>query len=68
MTFSDSRLWVDNHGDMEIIGQNAAQGYKCHLKYLPYSYFTRDSQRRIKGVVMDTQKQVATFDVLSSLP
>jgi oxysterol-binding protein 1 len=52
------KLWVDNHGDMEIIGQSAAQGYKCHLKYLPYSYFTRDSQRRIKGVVMDPQKQV----------
>lgn len=52
------RLWVDNHGDMEIIGENSAQGYKCHLKYLPYSYFTRDSQRRIKGVVMDPQKQV----------
>lgn len=52
------KLWVDNHGDMEIIGENAARGYKCHLKYLPYSYFTRDTQRRIKGVVMDPQKQV----------
>lgn len=52
------RLWVDNHGDMEIIGEKAAVGYKCHLKYLPYSYFTRDSQRRVKGVVMDPQKQV----------
>jgi oxysterol-binding protein 1 len=52
------RLWVDNHGDMEIIGEKSAKGYKCHLKYLPYSYFTRDSQRRVKGVVMDPQKQV----------
>ncbi|KAG5679288.1 hypothetical protein PVAND_008867 [Polypedilum vanderplanki] len=52
------RLWVDNHGDMEIIGENNATGYKCHLKYLPYSYFTRDSQRRVKGVVMDPEKQV----------
>jgi hypothetical protein len=43
------RLWVDNHGDMEIIGEKSAAGYKCHLKYLPYSYFTRDSQRRVKG-------------------
>lgn len=53
------RLWVDNHGDMEIIGEKAAVGYKCHLKYLPYSYFTRDTQRRVKGVVMDPQKQVS---------
>lgn len=52
------RLWVDNHGDMEIIGEKSAAGYKCHLKYLPYSYFTRDSQRRVKGVVMDPDKQV----------
>lgn len=34
---------------MEIIGEKSANGYKCHLKYLPYSYFTRDSQRRVKG-------------------
>ncbi|CAO1304197.1 unnamed protein product [Diamesa hyperborea] len=52
------KLWVDNHGDMEIVGEQSAKGYKCHLKYLPYSYFTRDTQRRIKGVVMDPQKQV----------
>lgn len=47
------KLWVDQHGDMEIIGKGAAAGIKCHLKYIPYSYFTRDSQRRVKGVVMD---------------
>lgn len=66
------KLWVDNHGDMEIIGEQAARGYKCHLKYLPYSYFTRDSQRRVKGVVMDPQKQVkwvlnGTWDVKMEL-
>ncbi|EFA08460.1 oxysterol-binding protein 1 isoform X1 [Tribolium castaneum] len=47
------KLWVDQHGDMEIIGKGAAAGIKCHLKYIPYSYFTRDTQRRVKGVVMD---------------
>ncbi|RZC40195.1 Oxysterol BP and/or PH domain containing protein, partial [Asbolus verrucosus] len=47
------KLWVDQHGDMEIIGKGPASGIKCHLKYIPYSYFTRDSQRRVKGVVMD---------------
>ncbi|CAD7087770.1 unnamed protein product [Hermetia illucens] len=26
------KLWVDHHGDMEIVGQNAAKGIKCHLK------------------------------------
>lgn len=40
------KLWVDHHGDMEIVGEQSSKGYKCHLKFLPYSYFTRDSQRR----------------------
>ncbi|XP_063695797.1 oxysterol-binding protein 1 isoform X2 [Culicoides brevitarsis] len=52
------KLWVDHHGDMEIVGLNNAEGIKCHLKYLPYSYFTRDTQRRVKGVVMDRSNQV----------
>ncbi|XP_050081426.1 oxysterol-binding protein 1 isoform X5 [Anopheles maculipalpis] len=52
------KLWVDNHGDMEIFGEGSAKGVKCHLKYLPYSYFTRDTQRRVKGVVMDSGNQV----------
>lgn len=47
------KLWVDQHGDMEIIGKGASAGINCQLKYIPYSYFTRDSQRRVKGVVMD---------------
>nr|CAH7728422.1 unnamed protein product [Callosobruchus chinensis] len=52
------KLWVDQHGDMEIIGKGKAAGIKCHLKYIPYSYFTRDSQRRVKGVVMDKSGNV----------
>lgn len=40
-------------GDMEITGKGSAAGINCQLKYIPYSYFTRDSQRRVKGVVMD---------------
>ncbi|XP_066251776.1 oxysterol-binding protein 1 isoform X2 [Euwallacea similis] len=47
------KLWVDQHGDMEITGKGSATGINCQLKYIPYSYFTRDSQRRVKGVVMD---------------
>lgn len=43
---------------MEITGRGSALGIKCHLKYIPYSYFTRDSQRRVKGVVMDASGSV----------
>ncbi|XP_044740624.1 oxysterol-binding protein 1 [Chrysoperla carnea] len=52
------KLWVDQYGDTDIIGYDGAAGIKCHLKYLPYSYFTRDSQRRVKGCVMDPAGEV----------
>jgi hypothetical protein len=40
------KLWVDQHGDMDIV--NHKDGVKCHLKYIPYSYFTRDVQRKVR--------------------
>ncbi|TMW52995.1 hypothetical protein DOY81_001943 [Sarcophaga bullata] len=52
------KLWVDQHGEMEITGLNAAAGLKCMLKYIPYSYFSRETQRRVKGVVMDRNNEV----------
>lgn len=50
------KLWVDQHGDTDIV--NHKDGTKCHLKYIPYSYFTRDAQRKVKGCVMDKDEQV----------
>uniref|UniRef100_A0ABD2VTM9 PH domain-containing protein n=1 Tax=Trichogramma kaykai TaxID=54128 RepID=A0ABD2VTM9_9HYME len=50
------KLWVDQSGDMDIVDHK--QGIKCHLKYIPYSYFSRDSQRKVKGVVMNAEKEV----------
>ncbi|XP_069684106.1 oxysterol-binding protein 1 isoform X5 [Periplaneta americana] len=50
------KLWVDQHGDMDIV--NHKDGVKCHLKYIPYSYFTRDIQRKVKGCVMDSDGNV----------
>ncbi|XP_019871821.2 oxysterol-binding protein 1 isoform X2 [Aethina tumida] len=52
------KLWVDQHGDMEITGRGGASGIKCHLKFIPYSYFSRDTQRRVKGVVLDKSDHV----------
>lgn len=53
------KLWVDHHGDMEIVGRGGqASGLTAVLKYIPYSYFTRDTQRRVKGCVMDAEKRV----------
>ncbi|XP_014606256.1 PREDICTED: oxysterol-binding protein 1 isoform X1 [Polistes canadensis] len=50
------KLWVDQSGDMDIV--NHKEGVKCHLKYIPYSYFSRDNQRKVKGVVMNSSKEV----------
>jgi len=45
------KLWIDNHGEMEIV--NHTTGDKCHLNYRPYSYFSREPQRKVTGVVTD---------------
>lgn len=45
------KLWIDNHGDMTI--ENHKTGDKCHLKLIPYSYFSRDVPRKVTGVVTD---------------
>lgn len=47
------KLWIDHHGDTDLLGRKSAKGIKCHLKYIPYSYFSKDSQRKVKGVVMN---------------
>ncbi|KAI8442322.1 hypothetical protein MSG28_005859 [Choristoneura fumiferana] len=48
------KLWVDNHGDMDITGEaGAAAGYVAHLKYQPYGYFSKDAQRKVTGVIKD---------------
>ncbi|CAG9559291.1 unnamed protein product [Danaus chrysippus] len=49
------KLWVDNHGDMDIVGEGSAAGYVAHLKYLPYGYFSKDAQRKVTGVIKDPQ-------------
>uniref|UniRef100_A0A671RSA4 Oxysterol-binding protein n=1 Tax=Sinocyclocheilus anshuiensis TaxID=1608454 RepID=A0A671RSA4_9TELE len=45
------KLWIDQSGD--IIIMNHRNKDKCHLKFSPYSYFSRDVPRKVTGVVMD---------------
>ncbi|KAL5016149.1 hypothetical protein ScPMuIL_005738 [Solemya velum] len=47
------RLWVDNHGEMDITNHKTLD--KCHLKYAAYSYFSRDTPRKVTGVVTDSK-------------
>lgn len=39
------KLWVDQSGEMDIT--NHVTGDKCHLKFIPYSYFSRETQRKV---------------------
>ncbi|KAK7087619.1 hypothetical protein V1264_021645 [Littorina saxatilis] len=48
------RLWVDNQGEMDIT--NHTTGDKCHLKYSPYSYFSKEPPRKVSGVVTDSKE------------
>ena len=41
------RLWVDNHGEMDI--KNHTTGDNCHLKFFAYSYFSREVPRKVRG-------------------
>lgn len=39
------KLWVDNHGEMDVI--NHKNGDSCHLKFSAYSYFSRETPRKV---------------------
>ncbi|PAA85237.1 hypothetical protein BOX15_Mlig004611g1, partial [Macrostomum lignano] len=45
------KLWIDNHGDMDIV--NHTTGDICRLTYKPYSYFSRETPRKVTGVITD---------------
>ncbi|KAG8146124.1 hypothetical protein E2320_012516 [Naja naja] len=45
------RSLCEQSGDIEILNHKSKD--KCHLKFTPYSYFSRDIPRKVTGVVMD---------------
>ncbi|CAL4067800.1 unnamed protein product, partial [Meganyctiphanes norvegica] len=47
------KLWLDNHGEMEIT--NHKTGDKCCLKFIPYSYFSRETPKKVTGYVVDSE-------------
>ncbi|XP_076150782.1 oxysterol-binding protein 1 isoform X4 [Alosa pseudoharengus] len=47
------KLWIDQSGEIDII--NHKTGDRCHLKFAPYSYFSRDVARKVTGVVTDKE-------------
>ncbi|XP_020648004.3 oxysterol-binding protein 1 [Pogona vitticeps] len=50
------KLWIDQSGEIEIL--NHKTGEKCILKFVPYSYFSRDVARKVTGEVLDSSGKV----------
>ncbi|XP_022536881.2 oxysterol-binding protein 2 isoform X1 [Astyanax mexicanus] len=46
------KLWIDQSGDIEIVNRRTKD--TCHLKFSPYSYFSRDVPRKVTGVVAES--------------
>lgn len=46
------KLWIDNVGEMDIV--NHATKDVCHLKFFPYSYFSREPPRKVTGIITDS--------------
>ncbi|KAF2358349.1 Oxysterol-binding protein [Trinorchestia longiramus] len=53
------KLWLDNHGEMEIV--NHTTGDKCCLKFIPYSYFSREIPRKVTGYVVNREGEFKWF-------
>ncbi|XP_045136068.1 oxysterol-binding protein 1-like isoform X6 [Portunus trituberculatus] len=53
------KLWLDNHGEMEIV--NHQTGDKCCLKFIPYSYFSRETPKKVTGYVVDSEGTLKWF-------
>uniref|UniRef100_G1P881 Oxysterol-binding protein n=1 Tax=Myotis lucifugus TaxID=59463 RepID=G1P881_MYOLU len=47
------KLWIDQTGDIEIVNHKTKD--RCQLKFLPYSYFSKEVARKVTGVVSDGQ-------------
>ncbi|XP_075591788.1 LOW QUALITY PROTEIN: oxysterol-binding protein 1 [Dermatophagoides farinae] len=50
------KLWIDNHGEMNII--NHKTGDSCHLTFHPYSYFSRETPKKVTGVVLSKDEKI----------
>ena len=48
------KLWIDQHGEMEVI--NHFTGDKCHMKFEPYSYFSGVAKKVIGTITNKSGK------------
>lgn len=51
------KMYVEHSGEVKILGEGKAKGWKCVLNYHTHSFFTKD-QRHVTGVITDPSKNV----------
>uniref|UniRef100_H3A5E2 Oxysterol-binding protein n=1 Tax=Latimeria chalumnae TaxID=7897 RepID=H3A5E2_LATCH len=57
------KLWIDQSGEIDIV--NHKTGDQCHLKFAPYSYFSRDVARKLfQCVVKQAYHMSFKFDLI----
>lgn len=54
------KLWLDNHGEMEIV--NHKTGDKCCLKFIPYSYFSREIPKKVRRRESQREKEAGLVE------
>lgn len=59
---SSKPSYVSRHQSGEIDVVNHTTGDRCHLKFAPYSYFSRDVARKVRRVCLShgSEQQAAT--------
>lgn len=51
------KLYVEHSGEVAIVGEGKAAGWKCDLSYQTHSFFSKD-QRQVKGFITDPSGEV----------
>lgn len=51
------KLYVEQTGDVTVLGEGKASGWKCTLNYQTHSFFSKD-QRQVKGNIIDPSNNI----------
>ncbi|KAK9888767.1 hypothetical protein WA026_000994 [Henosepilachna vigintioctopunctata] len=46
-------LWIEQQGEIKVIGKHNTEGITCTIKFIPYSWRSRDDLRKFEGKVLD---------------
>lgn len=52
------KMYVDFHGEVNIVGKKKAKGWKATLNYIPQGFLQKEQPRIVKGEVIDPSNNV----------